>query len=153
MSPQATRRRPAQAVVVVVGLAAVAFGLAGCMNADATAVYQEVNAQRTANGVAALPEHGGLTGRAQTWAQQLATEQRLHHADPGWYSATGCTYIGENAAVAANRDWIVPMWMGSTVHRTNIVNPAFTATGVGSYQDDNGIYWVVQVFAQCPPAS
>ena len=150
MSARPTLRRATRAVLAVAALAVTSTGLAGCMNADATALHQEVNAQRTANGVAALPEHAGLTDRAQAWAQQIGGERALRHTDPSWYRDTGCTYIGENIAYSWDRARIVPMWMGSTGHRANIVHPYYTATGVGSFRDAGGTYWAVQVFARCP---
>ena len=63
------------------------------------------------------------------------------------YSYMAC---GENiAAGAADSDFVMGMWMGSTGHRKNILSAGFSRLGVGYVYIPNseyGYYWV-QMFS------
>jgi uncharacterized protein YkwD len=41
---------------------------------------------------------------------------------------------------------MVAAFMNSAGHRANILNPAYTGTGVGAYRDARGVWWVTQDF-------
>ena len=87
-----------------------------------------------------------LTGRARSWARQLASEHRIRHSDlktvrPRW------TAVGEN--VGRSTGGVQDVWkrlVASPSHHHALVNPAYTHIGVGTVMGDDGYLYVVQVF-------
>lgn len=104
------------------------------------------NKVREAEGIAPLAVSGSLTSHAESWAQHLAASQGLGHSDIGSLLGSWST-VGEN--VAAGQPTAPAMhaaWMGSSAHRANLLNPAFTHVGVAVVIDSGGVPRGVQVF-------
>lgn len=138
-------RTAAVALAVLVALTATA-----CMNQPAATIYAQVNNERATAGLPDLAAHPTLTAKAQAWADQLADRATtLAHAPGDWYQPANCDYVGENAAMAGQIAWVVPMWMESPTHQANILGALYDSTGVGAAQDTHGRWWVVEVFARC----
>ncbi|MCD8326105.1 MAG: CAP domain-containing protein [Lachnospiraceae bacterium] len=124
-------------------------------------VVSLTNAQRTANGVAQLTENSLLMSAAQARAAELASIDSIyvngqHHTrldGRSWATAmddAGYSYTSaaENLAQGQTTpEQAVNEWMNSQGHKTNILNSAYTETGVGYAVSASGtVYWV-QLFA------
>jgi uncharacterized protein YkwD len=131
---------------------------AGCANAGlapstsnvaaiAAATVCLVNGARQAAGLATLGENADLDQAAAAHADAMVADDYFDHVGPDGLSigqrirATGYVpeaaggQIGENIAAAtgsaATPAATVAAWMRSAAHRANILNPKFTATGLG----------------------
>jgi uncharacterized protein YkwD len=114
-----------------------------------------VNAERQKGGLPPLILDAQLNQAAQRHAQDLANQGNLNHTGSDGSTmqsrieATGYSWtaIGENIAMGQTTPQaVMTSWMGSSGHRQNIVNPAFSEIGLGYVEDGGTKYWV-QVFA------
>ena len=118
-------------------------------------VVELVNRSRARARLRPLRINAALARAAQARATHMAKNNYFSHTSPdtrspwSFVEATGYRYrlVGENIAQgqapAARRH---EMWMNSPAHRANILNPAFTETGVGIARVPEGNV-VVQLFA------
>lgn len=111
-------------------------------------VLVRTNAERTRRGLRALTVSGCADRFADAWASRLASLGSLsHQALSPILSTCGARRVGENVAFGnVTPAALVKMWMDSPGHRANILNPAFTAVGVGSVTTSSGRVYGVQVF-------
>jgi uncharacterized protein YkwD len=127
-----------------------AHAAVGCFNADTranrastqamrTAVLCLVNHQRIGRHLPALRELRRLDRSAQRWTDSMVWSGNFSHtgggSDPGArISAAGFSWsaMGENIATGfpTPRD-VVSVWMGSTGHCHNILDPQFSDVGTG----------------------
>lgn len=120
-------------------------------NGDST--YEEqivnlVNQERAKAGLSAVKLDKNLQAAAYIRAKECVTS--FSHTRPNgssFYSVLtennikykGC---GENIAWGQrNPEAVMTAWMNSSGHRANILNPSFTAIGVGYYQNGGTNYW------------
>ena len=123
---------------------------------QAQEVLAQCNAQRQANGIAALSLDPELTKAANIRAQEIAT--LFSHTRPDGRKCftvldqIGYSYwsAGENIAAGyGNSSAVMNGWMNSPGHRSNILNVGFKRLGVGYVYIPNseyGYYWV-QIFS------
>ena len=123
---------------------------------QAQEVLAQCNAQRRANGIAALSLDPELTKAANIRAQEIAT--LFSHTRPDGRKCftvldqIGYSYwsAGENIAAGyGNSSAVMNGWMNSPGHRSNILNAGFKRLGVGYVYIPNseyGYYWV-QIFS------
>lgn len=106
------------------------------------------NAERTSRGLRALQPSPCADGFADSWAVSLSTLGSLsHQALSPILSTCRASRVGENVAYGnVTPEQLVAMWMGSTGHRANILNAAFTHLGVGAVSTSTGRVYGVQVF-------
>jgi uncharacterized protein YkwD len=106
-----------------------------------------INQQRVAAGLTALAENQSLAQAAGAQSQAMVTQNFFGHVDPdgstvtvrlhqSGYITAGVGYeIGENIAWGSLEDGtpaaIVSAWMQSAEHRANILDAAYTETGLG----------------------
>lgn len=106
-------------------------------------VLAHTNAQRANAGLGALSRNGSLVSYACTWAAQLAARDSglAHSSYPGGFSAWA-----ENVASGyGSASSVVDGWMGSSGHRTNMLNAAYTQMGACTAVGASGTrYWVQQ---------
>ncbi len=100
------------------------------------AVLCLVNQQRTTRGLPALVQDGRLERSAQGWAAtMIATGQFTHGVNfAARISAAGFdwSFAGENIATGYPTPAAVVLgWMASTGHCRNILEPGFSAIGIG----------------------
>lgn len=119
---------------------------------DAHAVWELVNACRIAAGIPALAWEDSLQASASQRAYEASV--LFSHTRPD--GSSGFTAfpsnlplqtMGENIAKGqlSPQDAVID-WMNSASHRENILDPGFTKTGVGCYQDASGQIFRVQLF-------
>lgn len=115
-------------------------------------VVDLVNAERAKVGLKPLTVDLQLAKVARLKAEDMRDNNYFSHESPTYGSffnmlqKFGITYrtAGENIAAGYRTpEAVVAAWMGSPGHRSNILNPNFTAIGVGHAKGGRyGNYWV-----------
>lgn len=102
--------------------------------------FNQINAQRTANGLSALTWDDGLASKANTRAAEIVSN--FSHS-----SASGSNSgLGENCAKGdTTASGVVSGWMNSSGHRSNILR-GYGKTALSCYTSGGTTYWV-QLFA------
>ena len=107
-----------------------------------------INQARVQNGAQPLTENSVLDGLAQAKAKDLVVYNYFDHYSPrlGWpidqEEAAGFQAYSmgaENLAETANVSTAFSMLMASPLHRENILNTAFTQTGIAIVPVTNGV--------------
>jgi uncharacterized protein YkwD len=142
---------------LAVGLAvATASGVAAQARLE-TEIADRVNAVRKEHRLAPLRWSPDLAALAREHSRDMGREGFFAHEDPAGGSAAdrlraaglGYRALGENLARSRNApdpaDAAVQGWMTSEGHRKNILDEAFTETGVGIWRDGETVY-VTQLF-------
>lgn len=112
----------------------------GGSSGSCSSVLACVNQARADRGIAPLSSNGTLTTAAQNCAERMADSGEMTHSSgpPPGYSTWG-----ENIAVGyPSATSVFNAWMASSGHRANILNPAYTRTGVGYVA--SGYWWCEQ---------
>lgn len=117
---------------------------------SARRIFDLTNQDRSARGLQPLRWSAALAAAAQTHAEWMAREGALSHRFPGEPDlATRAAQAGghfqaiaENVALGPNPQGIEQVWMHSTPHRTNILDPRMNALGVGVAERDGTMYAV-----------
>lgn len=111
-------------------------------------VVRLVNQIRQANGLSPLTANWELSRVARYKSQDMADNRYFSHNSPTYgtpfqmIKAFGLSFrtAGENIAYGQpTPQQVVDSWMGSSGHRANILNPAYTQIGVGYVP--SGHYW------------
>lgn len=130
-------------------------------------VFVEVNRVRAARGAAVLQRDAALDRAARAHSEELAERGVLDHESTNASRRTpalraeaeGVSWmrIAENLAAMTDNGSAVPtrtatLWLNSSGHRENMLNAAFTSTGVGVAVDRRGVWYVTQLYVLPPPA-
>ncbi len=133
-------------------LAFAAFGVsalgypasAAVTNASANnqKMLEFMNAERAARGLSPLSRDPRLDALAQSWANKMAANRDMYHPKPP-QAMTGAGYRSgaQNLAwhdTELTAAWAHNFWMNSAPHRTNILDPAFTHTGIAMACNPSG---------------
>jgi len=96
-------------------------------------VVKLVNTERLSRGLSPLRVDPTLMAAASGWSRNQAARRRMYHSKMGY---------GENVAYGQTtpRDVHVT-WMNSRGHRANILNPKYSAIGVGLAYNGGVPYW------------
>lgn len=107
-----------------------------------------VNAERTSRGLSALRAASCPDRFAESWASHLASTGTFSHQSLGpIMSSCGATRAAENIARGGiSASAMVSMWMGSSGHRANILDPELTQVGTAAVRDSSGTWTAVQDF-------
>lgn len=126
-------------------------GLSECPRADVVKVFDSVNANRVAAGVAPIAEHSRLALSSLRFSAHMAEAQVFSH--DGWYeNIVSSGYeggaFGQNIGYSSilSADQMMNAWMNSPGHRGNILSSNFQHLGVGCVRDSHGIVWWTQDF-------
>lgn len=125
-------------------------------------LLREVNATRRCHGSGSLVIDRAMMRVAERYARELARRGEVEHTSPtpglrtfrermasgGVQARIG----GENLArLTASEELLgartVRAWLRSPGHRVNLLDPVFARTGIGVWLGDDGIWYVVQVYA------
>ncbi len=149
--------------LLAVGLTYVLRGQGGVAAVVRSIVIERTNEARTQAAAPVLLVSPRLTEAAQRKAEDMAHKGYFAHTSPTgvtpwyWYDAVGYpfTAAGENLAVRfTTADAVVRAWSESEGHRANLLNRAFTETGVGiargTYKGREATF-VVQLFGTPAP--
>ena len=148
-----------RSLIVLFGLLMAAA--AARAQADASpaekALLQMANQVRAERGVAPLTWNSALARAAKVHARRVVAESgQLEHQYPGETdliaraSQEGALFgaIAENlAGHAQNPAQLQQVWMSTTVHRTNLLDPKINVIGIGVIES-GGLLYAVEDFAQ-----
>ncbi|PWJ45604.1 Putative cell wall binding repeat 2 [Quadrisphaera granulorum] len=161
-----TRRRFRTTTRGLVALAVLLAGASGAGVAVAPAAQAAPDQQvitdmqaghdheRASRGLDPLHRDSRMDAVAQAWADKLAADSSsLRHSDvdPAYDYRTHIPGGWRGAAENAAQHWagggdLVWMWMNSSGHRANMLNPAFDAAGYGAARGSDGRLWAIVVF-------
>lgn len=123
----------------------------------ATAMLNNVNAQRAASGLGPIALCGTLNNAAQAHSADQAARATMSHIGgdgsnlsqrAGRAGYNGWTNLGENVAYGyGSVDGVMVGWMSSPGHRANILSGDYTHLGVGRAGSGGVDYWT-QVFGR-----
>lgn len=130
-------------------------GETGTVDEFAAEVVRLVNQEREKAGLSPLTVNAQAAEAAQVRAGEI--ENLFSHTRPDGTSfvtalqEAGVSYrgAGENIAYGQKTpEQVMEGWMNSQGHRANILNPNFTAIGVGYYQNSRGVSYWTQLFVR-----
>jgi hypothetical protein len=131
------------------------------MAQDATAerqIFELLNGERVAHGLKPLEFNSKLAAVAEQHSVLMILHHGLSHqfadeADPTARMVRSGVHFdstGENVATAKDAASAHDGLMNSPPHRANILNPKFTAVGIGVVRSENAVY-VTQDFVRAVP--
>lgn len=124
-------------------------------------VIAEINRTREANGLHALRADAALNRAARDHAEELAVRRTLDHtstnparrtmamridAAGGAWSRAAENLANTSGAASEVAARTVAMWLRSDGHRRNMLEPAYTHTGVGIAIDERGVWYITQLY-------
>ncbi|MGN1069546.1 MAG: CAP domain-containing protein, partial [Candidatus Fimadaptatus sp.] len=116
--------------------------------AMARQVFEEVNRERAAAGLAALELDDGLSAAAQIRAGEITRSFSHTRPDGSSFSTVTSGAYGENIAKGqSSAARVMAAWMSSSGHRANILNARYTRIGICAYEYGGVMYWV-QLFGR-----
>ena len=124
-----------------------------------TEIFDLVNRQRARVNRSQLDWDERIAGVARAYSERMAREKFFDHYDPQGKAAVdraakvpGWHVIGENLFMSellpSLSGFVVKSWMGSTSHQTNMLDPRWTATGIGIGRAANGDVYITQLFTR-----
>jgi hypothetical protein len=121
-------------------------------------LFESLNRERTAQGLSALQWDDTLFKAARQHALRMADLNILEHQLPnepnleGRFTEAGARFsvIAENIAVGSNPQTIHAVWMDSTGHRKNILDPRLNSVGIAAVRGTGGLF-AVQDFSHSVP--
>ncbi len=156
-TPAPTTSRLAALVAAPAVLAALvaAPGPAVAAGAEAQQRYQgaavrHTNGERTERDLVALKRQKCVQKYAVKQARWMAANETMAHQDlQPILSDCGLRSVGENVAYGyAGGKAVVAAWMDSPGHRANILEPSYRLLGLAARTDDDGTWYVAQVFGR-----
>ncbi|MEX0790596.1 MAG: CAP domain-containing protein, partial [Actinomycetota bacterium] len=130
-------------MLLTVGLTpAVASAAVTNASANSQNMLQFMNAERKARGLPPLARDPRLDALAQSWANKMAAARTMYHpGTPQAMSGAGYRSGAQNLAwhdTVLTGAWAHNFWMNSSPHRKNILDPAFTHTGIAMACNPSG---------------
>jgi hypothetical protein len=111
-------------------------------------VVSLTNSARASHGLAPLQTSSTLTSIARSWSAHIAAARSLVHNGSLGSEVHGWSMIGENLAMAFSAQQAQSLWMASSGHRANILQPRFNRIGVGVTRSSDGALWITVDFEQ-----
>ncbi|WP_022775050.1 CAP domain-containing protein [Butyrivibrio sp. AE2015] len=113
-----------------------------------TAVFNLMNQQRAAQGLAALVWSDALTDAAQVRANEITTS--FSHTRPdgsAFWTVNSNVQYGENLAkLYQSADSVYAAWMNSPTHAANIMDSGYKTVGIAICQTGDGSWYWAQEF-------
>ena len=123
-------------------------------------LFDRLNAERRARGLAALDWDGDLARVAGDWSAEMASSGNFRHRDLG--AAGGLPGMSKFSALGENIAWVEGYpnmgnqlhvgWMRSEGHRANILQRGFDSVGIGVVCS-GGRAWATQNFGRLDTSS
>jgi len=149
------------APVILLGLAvpvvaqAVSQGAAASARAASTVqpgaegqLLSLTNSARAGAGLSPLVSSPTLVALARGWSAQMAAAHALSHNPNLAGSVSGWYMIGENVAQAGSASQAQSLFMASSEHRANILEPVYNRVGIGVVVASDGSVWFTVDFEQ-----
>jgi uncharacterized protein YkwD len=148
------------ALPILAGLGIALSAAPGAPDGAAAALRERVDAVRSEHHLVALEPSEALAAVARGHAEDMARRGYLSHVDLEGRNpleraraagVDGFRLLAENigaSSVGGDRAAaVVEEWMRSTLHRENVLNPAFNASGIGVARTPDGTTLFVEVYA------
>lgn len=123
-------------------LAGSASSSQACIDA-CSAVFNLINQQRVARGLAELVWSDALTNAAAVRASEIVTY--FSHTRPSgdeFWTVDSSVQYGENLAkLYQSADSVYAAWMASPTHAANMMDPGYKSVGIAICSNDEGWYW------------
>ncbi|NNE65265.1 MAG: CAP domain-containing protein [Pyrinomonadaceae bacterium] len=127
---------------------------------EGRSVFNKINIQRRIAGIDPLVWDERLSEVALAYSKKMSSESFFSHIDPSGrllpdraieIGVSNWARIGENLfrtnAFGNLADSATEEWIGSTSHLENLLDDAWTHTGVGVHRVSSGWTYVVQVYS------
>lgn len=127
---------------------------------DEVRIFDLINHERERAGLGSLRLSGRLSDFARTYSRQMARDGLFDHIDrdgnsvverADQYRISGWSKLGENLFYCEPTNQLagfaVRGWMQSAIHRRNILDPDWSATGIGIAVSRTGEIYITEVFA------
>jgi uncharacterized protein YkwD len=152
-----------KAVISLFLLFAVFTSLAPAVRADSAdehQIFDLVNNERSKKRLGRLDWNDRLADMARSYSKQMSKENFFSHYDLDGKTVVdraknvrvSWQKIGENlfycSGLTEFNDFAVKGWMKSSSHRRNILDPEWTASGIGVYEARDGRVFVTQIFIE-----
>jgi uncharacterized protein YkwD len=114
-------------------------------------IFERLNTERVARGLAPLRWDAGLARYATDWSRGMASFGFRHSAIATLLTDGRFSWIGENIAwvgAPSTAGRLHSMWMNSPHHRDNIASPTYTAIGIGVFCAPDGKTWATENFGR-----
>jgi len=122
-------------------------------------ILELVNRQRARSNASQLTWNEDIAGVARAYSERMAREDFFGHYDPEGHTAIeraskvrGWGMIGENLFVSEDvadlAAFAIRGWLGSETHRTNMLDPQWTSTGIGLARAANGDIYITELFTR-----
>jgi uncharacterized protein YkwD len=120
------------------------------------ALFDAVNTLRVADGKLALTRNGYIDGLCRQHAQYMASAGTLSHDNfNARFNAIVANIPGMHACaenvlqnnLPCNANAMAQQWFTSPMHNANMLNAAYTISGMGIVIDGGGKIWACQMFA------
>ena len=110
----------------------VALVGSGCTkNDEARQLTELMNQARRERGLAPLVFEARLIGKAQSWAEQMATTGWVRHSVLRQNVGAGWVRLAENVGVASSVEEANQLMMNSAPHRAAILDSGYSRVGTG----------------------
>lgn len=133
-------------MVLVAAVATFGFGMsAGADSASEAGFLAEINASRSAQGLAPLSVDGGLRSHARNHTQDMMDADKIYHSSSAELQAaagSGWSKVGENVGRGGTVSSLHAAFMGSSGHRANILGD-YNYVGIGTGTADGTLYVTV----------
>ena len=97
-------------------------------------------------GLNGLATNAVLNNYARWCAKHMAESGKVAHSNIGSLLRDPWSVVSENVAHGASANSIFSALVVSPSHYPQMVDPLFTAVGVGAYVDSTGRLWTAHVF-------
>lgn len=133
-------------MMLVAAVATFGFGMsAGADSASEAGFLAEINASRSANGLAPLSVDGGLRSHARKHTQDMIDAGEIYHSSSAELQAaagSGWSRVGENVGRGGTVSSLHDAFMASSGHRANILGD-YNYVGIGTGTGDGTLYVTV----------
>ncbi len=115
---------------------------------ETAAFVARINSIRASQGLNTLSVDGNLTGIAQDWAVNMASQDSIFHRVDLRDGVTSLwRRLGENVGVGPSVEQLMDAFVASPGHHKNVVDPVFTHIGVGTVRTSDGMLYTAHEFA------
>jgi uncharacterized protein YkwD len=158
--PATTTTKPAPKPAAAPTTRPAVAGNQGTAQKLASDLFERLNAERRARGLAALDWNGDLARIAGAWSAEMASSGNFRHRDLG--EAGGLPGMSRFSALGENIAWVEGYpnmgnqlhvgWMRSDGHRANMLQRGFDSVGIGVVCS-GGRAWATQNFGRLDSSS
>ena len=144
--------RIALVAALMTGLSTMAIAPAGAATLSPRArMYRATNHSRVNHEIRRVNIQDRISRLARRHSIAMANRGRIFHTSTSvinntYLDGVNWSWWGENVGAAGSISDLQQAFMQSDDHRRNILDKRFRRVAVGTYKDDNGVFWVTVFF-------